>query len=197
MNAFKSFLVIGSLLSVASIEVPQAPTAPVWVPQAPPFGVVAALMGFPDLRSIQPVAGPAVIDVRVSDWSPLGFRPGRLLRLIKRGDEITATLTLWWFGNITGSQLPPAATARRCTAGVEGGTVCAQPVKLEHREWAPLLRRLLDSPPCPVQRPTDEYELRIQIFERQYRELDVCNPVAAQVGALFIELERAAFTPRR
>lgn len=50
----------------------QGPPEPVWVPQNPPFGAVAALMGLPDLRSIMPVAGPL---------SPMCVLPTPLTRL--------------------------------------------------------------------------------------------------------------------
>ena len=45
----------------------QGPKEPVWVPQNPPFGAVATLMGLPDLPSIMPVGGPALTDLRVAD----------------------------------------------------------------------------------------------------------------------------------
>jgi hypothetical protein len=162
----------------------RGPNEPVWVPQAPPFGAIAALAGFPDLRSIRPVAGPVMTDVRVGDFSGLRQGPGRFLRLKQVGDKIEASLFLWWFGNI-GPGEPPMDRNRRCTAPVEGPRVCVQPVWLEARDWRPLLRALLEASPCPQSRPTDQYELRLQVFDKGYRESDVCDPVAEEVGKLF------------
>jgi hypothetical protein len=161
----------------------QGPPEPVWIPQAPPFGAIAALGGFPDLRSIQPVAGPAMTDVRVADFSGLRLGPGRFLRLTQVGDTIHARLFLWWFGNV-GPYEPPTDPSRRCTAPAEGPRVCVQSVPLGSRDWKPLMRTLLGAQPCGP-RPTDGYELRLQIFDKRYRESEVCDPVAEEVGKLF------------
>jgi hypothetical protein len=171
------------LLSSTAPPQTHGPKEPVWVPQAPPFGAIAALAGFPDLRSIQPVAGPVMTDVRVGDFSGLSQGPGRFLRLTQVGDKIEASPFLWWFGNI-GPAEPPMDRNRRCTAPVEGPRVCVQPVSLAARDWTPLLRTLLEAS-CPQSRPTDQYELRLQIFDKRYRESDACDPVAEEFGKLF------------
>jgi hypothetical protein len=163
----------------------QGPPEPVWVPQNPPFGAVAALMGLPDLRSIMPVAGPALTDVRVADSpNPFIYRPGNYLRLTRLGDRINARLFIWWFGN-AGPYEPPADPSRRCTAPTEAVRVCVQEVSLASRDWRPLMQTVLQAQPCGTSRPTDQYELRLQIFDKQYRESDVCDPLAQEVGKLF------------
>jgi hypothetical protein len=82
-------LVVGVVESDA-----QVPTAPVWVPQAPPFGAIATLAQLPDLRSVWAVAGPASTDIRVAEWSPLSPTPSRFLRLLQVDSAIKPTLTL-------------------------------------------------------------------------------------------------------
>jgi hypothetical protein len=168
----------------------QGPPEPVWAPQNPPFGAVAALMGLPDLRSIMPVAGPALTDVRVAD-SPnrFSYQPGNYLRLTRLRDRINARLFTWWFDNV-GPYEPPADPSRRCTAATEAVRVCVQEVSLASRDWGPLMQTLLKAQPCTASRPTDQYELRLQIFDKQYRESDVCDPVAPDVGKLFQTLSR-------
>jgi hypothetical protein len=37
-------------------------------------------------------------------------------------------------------------------------------------------------------RATDQYELRLQVFDKQYRESDVCDSLAQEVGKLFATL---------
>jgi len=179
-------LAIIALFVVTSVgPATQGPTEPVWVPQNPPFGAVAALMGLPDLRSIMPVAGPALTDVRVADRpNPSVYQPGKYLRLTRLGDRINARLFIWWFRNV-GPYEPPADPSRRCTATpTEAPGVCVQEVSLPTRDWRPLIQTLLEADPCGS-RGTDQYELRLQIFDKQYRESDVCDPVAQEVGKLF------------
>src|SRR5690349_8842773 len=159
----------------------QSPTAPVWVPQAPPFGTIATLSLLPDLRSIQPVAGPPVTDIRVADWSPLRQGPGRVLRLLEVDGAITPTLILWWFGTL-GPPAPPENSTRRCTMSAESGRVCIQPVLVREQDWKTLMQSLLVAQPCPRSRPTDGYELRLQVYASRasppFREAEVCNSVA-------------------
>jgi len=175
----------------------QGPAEPVWVPQNPPFGAVAALMGLPDLRSIMPVAGPALTDVRVADTpNPFTPRPGYYLRLTRLGDRIDARLFIWWFGNVFSIE-PPANPSRRCTAPTEAVRVCVQEVSLASRDWRPLMQTLLKAQPCGTSRATDQYELRLQVFDKHYRESDVCDPVAQEVGKLFEGLVAALEGRRR
>ena len=57
--------------------------------------------------------------------------------------------------------------------------MCLQSVALENRDWTTLMQMLLAAPPCEMSRPTDAFELRLQVFfERRYRESDVCGAVA-------------------
>jgi len=174
-------LVVGVVESEA-----QVPTAPVWVPQAPPFGAIATLSHLPDLRSVSPLTGPPVTDVRVAEWSPLSLTPGRFLRLLHVDNAVKPTLTLWWFGGL-GPAEPPLTADRRCTIPAESPRVCVQPVLApERKEWAVLMQTLLSAEPCPPMRPTDGFELRLQVYESsrvspRYRELAICDPVAAEL----------------
>ena len=178
-------LFIALLLSGAAGQSVQGPKEPVWVPQNPPFGAVAALMGLPDLRSIMPVAGPALTDVRVADIpNPFTPRPGNYLRLTRLVDRIDARLFVWWFGNVFEAE-PPVDSSRRCTAPTEAVRVCVQEVSLASRDWRPLLQTLLEAQPCRTSRATDQYELRVQVFDKRFRESEVCDPIAQEVGKLF------------
>jgi len=174
-------LVVGVVESHA-----QVPTATVWVPQAPPLGAIATLSQLPDLRSALAVAGPAVTDIRVAEWSPLSRTPGRFLRLLQVDNAVKPTLTLWWFGGL-GPAEPPLTADRRCTIPAESPRVCVQPVLApEQQDWAVLMRTLLSAEPCPPMRPTDGFELRLQVYESsrvspRYRELAICDPVAAEL----------------
>ena len=163
----------------------QGPTEPVWVPQNPPFGTIATLVDHPELPSILPMAGPTLTDVRVADFGG-GFWqwPGKYLRLRRIGDRIDARLFLWWYGN-KGPHEPPADPSRRCTTPTEGLRVCVQAVAFSSRDWWPLMQTLLEAQPSCGSRSTDEYELRLQIFDKRYRESEVCGPIAEKVGKLF------------
>ncbi len=179
-------LFITLLLSGAAGQSVQGPKEPIWVPQNPPFGAVAALMGLPDLRSIMPVAGPALTDVRVADTpNPFIYRPGNYLRLTRLGDRVDARLFMWWFDNV-GPYEPPPDPSRRCTAPpTEAVRVCVQEVPLASRDWRPLMRTLLEAEPCSTSRATDQYELRVQVFDKRFLESEVCDPIAQEVGKLF------------
>ena len=171
----------------------QRPTAPVWVPQAPPFGTIATLARLPDLRAILPMAGPPVTDVRVAEWSPLSRGPGRFLRLLEVDGVIRPTVILWWFGEL-GSAEPRRSAARVCTTSAESGAVCIQPLvaREEAKDWEVFLRILLAAQPCPRNRPTDGFELRLQVYESKahfYREIDVCDPVAEDLRKRFDAVE--------
>jgi hypothetical protein len=181
--------ILALCLCVAAEPRMQGSKEPVWVAQAPPFATIALLGGFPDLRSSWPSAGSGMTDVRVADWSPLRLGPGRYLRLTQVGDQnVSARLFLWWFGN-AGPSEPPADSGRRCTVPNEGPRACVQSVALESRDWRALMQTLLAAPPCEVSRPTDAFELRLQVFsERRFRELDVCGAVAKELGELFASL---------
>lgn len=50
------------------------------------------------------------------------------------------------------------------------------------------MQTLLEAQPCGTSRATDQYELRLQVFDQQYREFDVCDPLAQEVGKLFATL---------
>jgi hypothetical protein len=131
-----------------------------------------------------PVAGPGLTDVRVADTpNPFTPRPGNYLRLTRLGDRIDARLFIWWFGNVRPAE-PPVDPSRRCTAPTEAVGVCVQEVSLALRDWRPLMQTLLEAQPCGS-RGTDQYELRLQIFDKRYRESEVCDPIAQEVGKLF------------
>ena len=155
------------------------------VPQAPPFTTIATLSGIPDWRAVRPTADPPLTDIRVAEWSPLRRGPAHFLRLVQTGDEITPMLLLWWFGSL-GPAEPPLSSRRRCTVPAEEPRICIEPVSLDGvQDWSALARMLLTAPPCDAQRPTDGFELRVQVFEsgpsRQYRESEICDPVAKQL----------------
>jgi len=171
----------------------QPPRAPVWVPQAPPFGTIGTLARLPDLRAILPTAESPVTDVRVAEWSPLGRVPRRFLRLLQVDGVIRPTVILWWFGGL-GPAEPPLSAARVCTTSAESGTSCIQPLvaRDEAQDWEVLLRILMAAQPCPRNRPTDGFELRLQVYESKahlYREVEVCDPVAEDLRKRFDAVE--------
>jgi len=179
----------------------QGPKEPVWVPQAPPFGAIAVLAGFPDLRATFPMAGPLVTDVRIAEWSPMSFFPSRLLRLTDSDGTVNATMYLWWVQHL-GPYEPPASPAIQCTKPREGAPVCILPISLNReREWRSVLNRALTADVCRLQRPTDMYELRAQVFERipypKYRDSEVCDPVASEFRDLFDSLAPNQFRQKR
>jgi len=166
----------------------QVPSEPVWVPQAPPFGTIAALAGIPEIRAVFPMAGPLVTDVRVAERKG-GFFPSRFLRLTDTSGDLKATIYLWWIGSL-GPYEPPASSATQCTVPREGPRVCILPIALNlQRDWRSVLNKVLAADVCPVTRATDAYELRVQVFERvpypRYRDSDLCDPTAKEFRELF------------
>jgi hypothetical protein len=201
MGMKSGFTTVFTVVLIGAKAWAQAPKEPVWVPQAPPFGTIAALAGFPELRAVYPMAGPLVIDVRVAEWSPMGVLPSRFLRLADTGNDLKAAMYLWWIGPL-GPYEPPASTAIQCTTPREGPRTCILPIALNvQRDWRSVLNRVLAADVCPVPRPTDMYELRVQVFERvpypRYRDSELCEPLASEFRALFDKLVPNDFRRRQ
>lgn len=180
----------------------QAGKETLWVLQNPPFGSIATLAGFPELPSAFPVSGPLQIDVRLSERivGVAGGFPSRFLRLTQKGDQVDAALYLWWFGQL-GPYEPPASLPRRCTEPREGSAVCVLPLPSVHHDWPSVLREVLAADVCPATRAADQYEFRIQVFDRttfpRYRASDLCEPVATRLRTLLNAVAPNDFRQRK
>lgn len=162
------------------------------MPQTAPFGGIAALAGFPELRAVFPMAGPLTTDARLAEKSPMGMGGVRLrfLRLMRIDGRVEAAVYVWWIGH-PGPNDSPESLVRRCTEPREGVPVCIVPVPLTvQRDWQSVLDKLMTAKECEPHRATDGYELRAEVFDRNspFRDYALCNPVASEFRALFDEL---------
>jgi hypothetical protein len=175
----------------------QGPKEPVWVAQAPPFGAIATLGGFPELSAFYPMAGPLAVDIRLSEeWNGWGQMPVRFVRLTSVGKDVRGSLLLWWIGK-TGPEKP--TDRARCTTPAEGVPVCIQPIPVAAQyEWGSLLQTILAAEPsCPEPHTTHIYKVKAQVFDRSqgypmFRLLEICDPLATKVSEVFNELVAAA-----
>jgi len=141
------------------------------------------------LSSAFPMGGPLQVDVRVSERGVgvAGGFPSRFLRLTQSDTEVDASLYLWWFGQL-GPYEPPASLPRKCTQPREGPSLCVLPLRSVQHDWRSVLRDVLTADACPAARATDEYELRVEVFERmpypRYRTVDLCAPMATRLQTL-------------
>src|SRR5262245_4280254 len=201
MGMKSGFTIVFTVVFIATTGWAQVRKEPVWVPQSPPFGTIAALAGFPELRAVFPMAGPLVTDVRVAERSPMGAMPLRFVRLTDANNDLKAAMYFWWIGPL-GPYEPPGSFAIQCTTPREGPRTCILPIALNvQRDWRSVLNKVLAADVCQVQRATDMYELRAQVFERvpypRYRDSELCDPIASEFLDLFDKLAPNDFRGRQ